>query len=343
MKLVLHAPNVHQGGGKTLLLSLLGAFDKSESATVLIDDRLGLPGLPENIRVVRFPPTVVGRISAERFLKAHAEPADTVLCLGNLPPLLRLRARRTVLFLQNRYLLDAVSTSEFTLRVRLRNSIERYWLRARVRNVQLVVVQTASMADATHRSLGINPAIAPFAVTHVKPAPGIDEVRRQGATTAVFLYVASGEQHKNHRRLVEAWTLLANAGIRPLLRLTLNPTRHSTLTTSIDARRKQFGLHIENVGEVDTTRLAQIYDEATALIYPSLTESLGLPLLEARAHGLPVIASERDFVRDVVIPHETFDPESALSIARAVRRFLRLPEPTLEIKTPGEFLDLVLK
>ena len=40
---------------------------------------------------------------------------------------------------------------------------------------------------------------------------------------------------------------------------------------------------------------------------------------------MPVIASERDFVRDVSVPRETFDPVSPRSIAAAVRRFMNVP------------------
>ncbi len=60
----------------------------------------------------------------------------------------------------------------------------------------------------------------------------------------------------------------------------------------------------------------------TALIFPSKTESLGLPLIEAASAGLPIIASELDFVRDVCVPNETFDPYSSTSISRAVKRLL---------------------
>jgi glycosyltransferase involved in cell wall biosynthesis len=53
-----------------------------------------------------------------------------------------------------------------------------------------------------------------------------------------------------------------------------------------------------------------------------MAETFGLPLLEATMLGIPVIAGEVDFVRDVCVPQQTFDPDSPRSIARAVRRFL---------------------
>ena len=76
------------------------------------------------------------------------------------------------------------------------------------------------------------------------------------------------------------------------------------------------------------------------MIYPSLFESFGLPLVEAQSFGLPVLAAERDYVRDVITPAESFDPESAVSIARAVMRHLSLTQSQTLISV-SEFLEKV--
>ena len=86
----------------------------------------------------------------------------------------------------------------------------------------------------------------------------------------------------------------------------------------------------------------ELYKCAGALIFPSASESFGLPLVEAAACGLPIVAAETDYVRDVVIPLETFDPESAVSIARAVRRFLGCPETPGPVMTASEFVERIL-
>ena len=82
-----------------------------------------------------------------------------------------------------------------------------------------------------------------------------------------------------------------------------------------------------------------LYGEVRALIYPSRLESLGLPLIEARAAGLPILAAELDYVRDAVDPEECFDPDSALSIARAVKRFLGYKEAPLPLIGAEAFLE----
>jgi glycosyltransferase involved in cell wall biosynthesis len=78
-------------------------------------------------------------------------------------------------------------------------------------------------------------------------------------------------------------------------------------------------------------------------LFPSLGESFGLPLIEAQAMGLPILAAELDFVRDVCAPVETFDAQSAVSIARAVRRFLQQAESPRAPATAQEFLARLMQ
>jgi len=156
-----------------------------------------------------------------------------------------------------------------------------------------------------------------------------------------FLYVASGEPHKNHRNLVEAWALLAGEGIKPGLCLTLDRDRFPDLCGWIEDKAKDMGQNITNVGSIPAQDLEKVYKESLALIYPSDFESLGLPLIEARCAGLPILAAERDYVRDAVDPEETFDPGSPVSIARAVKRFLRIPEEPLPVMNAREYLSKV--
>jgi glycosyltransferase involved in cell wall biosynthesis len=156
-----------------------------------------------------------------------------------------------------------------------------------------------------------------------------------------FLYVASGEPHKNHRNLTEAWALLAMEEIRPGLYLTLDKSRFSELCAWIEGKTKSLGLNVTNLGSISAQDLDRVYKGSLALIYPSDFESLGLPLIEARCAGLPILAAERDYVRDVVDPEETFDPNSPVSIARAVKRFLEIPEKPLPVMDAREYLSKV--
>jgi glycosyltransferase involved in cell wall biosynthesis len=103
------------------------------------------------------------------------------------------------------------------------------------------------------------------------------------------------------------------------------------------AQVSKHGLLIESLGVVSHDRVKELYAKAAALIYPLSLESFGLALIEARQAGLPVLAPELDYVHDIL------DPESAISIARAVKRFMGASEDALQLKGAADFLDYVLR
>lgn len=303
-----------------------------QPCTLLADDRLDTRPLPAHIAVETFRPTITGRLAAELRLRSLTAAGTVVLCMGNLPPLLPASARIAI-FLQNRYLCSAASTRGLPLMARLRIAVERQWLRRRLKPHMRVIVQTDSMRRAASDTLAISPTVLPFLGS--PPAASRISTPRQ----ASFFYPASAEPHKNHTVLLEAWRLLDESGIKAELHLTV--ARQSAAATEI-ARLQARGLQIVNHGPVETDAIAHFYRTSTALIFPSLFESFGLPLLEAQAAGLPIVAAERDYVRDVVDPAETFDPDSPVSIARAVRRLLKTPDRPVMPLTPAGFIERVL-
>lgn len=326
MSLIVHAPNIHQGGGKVLLLSLLEAAARFDAVTVHIDDRLEVPEeLSRSITITRIPPTISGRLLGEWILRRVAQAPDTVLCFGNLPPLFRVKSR-CIVFLQNRYLVESRGLDGFSLRVRMRLMMERYWLRAFHTHAATFIVQTKSMQQLAQQTLQ-----RPVAVMAILPDfSGIQRRKIEkdlGRTASYdFLYVASGEPHKNHVNLLEAWKLLASDGLYPSLCLTVSASDYPRLARIVEEAKSDYKLNIDNVAAYSRSDVQRLYDNARALVYPSTVESFGLPLLEARQAGLSIVAAELDYVRDLIDPEETFDPESPMSIARAVKRFLQVPE-----------------
>ena len=146
----------------------------------------------------------------------------------------------------------------------------------------------------------------------------------------------------NHRLLIEAWCQLAREGYFPSLWLTLDEKINADLCLWINQKKTQAGLRIENLGGRSHDEIKRLYTQAKALIYPSTFESFGIPLIEARQAGLAVLASELDFVRDVLDPEEVFDPQSSVSIARAVKRFMGWDEKALPLLDATAFLQTLL-
>lgn len=341
MRLILHAPNISQGGGGALLTALLEADVNGLPRLVTVDERFVLPRcLRGDVVVKRVVPTLAARLGAEWRLRGTTRAEDIVLCCGNLPPLFRLPSK-VILFLGNRLLVEDIALNEYPLRSRLRLLAERRWLRSRLRNVHRVLVQTATMQHKVKAGLGVVADVLPF-VKDGRTIPRHQKPKERNATRFDFLYVASGEPHKNHVHLIEAWQLLAAEGIWPKLCLTLSPKHHAKLCRHIADTTAKHGLNITNRGTVPAGEIQDLYEETRALIYPSTLESLGLPLIEARLAGLPVIASELDYVRDLLDPEQTFDPSSPMSIARAVKRFMRLDDNPTPILNAVDFVKNIV-
>jgi glycosyltransferase involved in cell wall biosynthesis len=169
-------------------------------------------------------------------------------------------------------------------------------------------------------------------------------IKKDSGHTAVydFIYVATGEPHKNHMNLLEAWKLLASEGLYPSLCLTISASVHPGLFQTIEQAKIDHKLNIFNVQTHVPSDMHGLYENSRALVYPSMLESFGLPLVEARQAGLSIIAAELDYVRDLVDPEEVFDPRSPQSIARAIKRFLQIPETPITILSSEAFVSRLL-
>jgi O-antigen biosynthesis alpha-1,3-rhamnosyltransferase len=78
---------------------------------------------------------------------------------------------------------------------------------------------------------------------------------------------------------------------------------------------------VRRVGRVDDATLLHLTAGARALVYPSLYEGFGLPLVEAMACGVPVISSDRGATREVVGDGGLLiDPRDPIALSAAMAR-----------------------
>ncbi len=111
------------------------------------------------------------------------------------------------------------------------------------------------------------------------------EIVPYAAARPFFLYVGNHRAHKDLPTLFAAW-----ASLGPELAADLYLTGADDLPPAVARPTRPSG-SLRFLGEVDVETLATLYAGAIALVYPSLREGFGLPLLEAAAVGTRVIAS----------------------------------------------------
>ncbi len=349
--LIIQASNVHQGGGRVLLEEIIRAMIESQSLPpknnsgvpshepliLFVDRRFQvLPDWEQKLKIIKVSPSIPARLKVEFLIKKWAKEGDRVLCFGNLPPLFKPKATVS-LFFQNVILFKENSFVKFKLRTQIKHKIERIWIRYGLRHVSQVVVQTFGVQRTFQKEFNFSKIkILPF----VKLKNSSDLQISANKKNYDFIYVASGDPHKNHQKLVDAWILLAKENKFPVLCLTV-ANHYQDLLKYVYRKKEEYKLKIFNFGENSRDEILNLYSQSHAAIYPSLCESFGLPLLEARQYGLSIVAAELDYVRDLLDPAESFDPNSAVSIARAVKRFLQIQEQKVEICSTATFLHEV--
>jgi alpha-1,3-rhamnosyl/mannosyltransferase len=85
--------------------------------------------------------------------------------------------------------------------------------------------------------------------------------------------------------------------------------------------------HIHFTGFISDADLAELLNAAEALVFPSLWEGFGLPAVEAMSCGLPVLASRRSSLPEVIGDAGLFfEPEDAVDITGCILRFMRDPQ-----------------
>ena len=343
-RIFINANNVHQGGGRALLLSLLKVISEKYDWYAALDTRLHTSDISfDALRIKWVARSVLLRFSCERWLVRAVQENDVVLCFGNLPPLFHSRGR-VIVFVQNRYLVESLSLHDHPMRVRLRIYLERWWLIRCARNVDLFIVQTPTMRSLLQSRIGSDKSVAVLPFVNVSAGYARSASFRTSSVFKYdFLYVASGEPHKNHRNLIEAWCWLAKEGLFPSLCLTVDEAAFPEVSQWMKKQIADHGLKVENLGVIAHAQVQLLYEQAKALIFTSAFESLGLPLIEAHQAGLPVLAPELDYVRDVIDPDQVFDVNSPISIARAVKRFLGIGEPALPLLDAEGFISQILQ
>lgn len=149
------------------------------------------------------------------------------------------------------------------------------------------------------------------------------------------IYPANGWPHKNHRMLLTAFGIYCARFPASRLVLVLTGADVGEGSFLVTAARRM-GLHekVKTTGFVSDDELADLFSGAAAVVFPSLFEGFGMPVLEAMALGVPVFCSNVTSLPEVAgDAAATFDPRLPLDIVRALE--------SVEAMSPEERADRV--
>lgn len=135
--------------------------------------------------------------------------------------------------------------------------------------------------------------------------------------TPYVLLPTGGTPHKNNLKAVQAFSLFKQNLLHPIKLVT---TSHFRDYEKAELRAIA-GDDIIFTDVISDDQLGILFKNAQSVMFPSLYEGLGIPVLEAVAHDKPVACSDIDVFRE--IPHfykafYTFDPNDPIAMADAL-------------------------
>jgi glycosyltransferase involved in cell wall biosynthesis len=211
--------------------------------------------------------------------------------------------------------------------------------RAHATRADGIVVMSDHVGAEVQRVLRVDPA--KIAVVHAGAPPWAP--RRIAPANGYVLFVGTLEPRKNVGVLLDAFEKIlegraghSGAGI-PELVLAGNATDAARPWLERLVRPPLAG-RARHLGYVDAADRRALYEGASVLVLPSFDEGFGLPVLEAMTLGVPVVASRRGSLPEVLgEAGQLVDAEDAQGFADAINRVLR--DPALAAASAAKGVD----
>jgi glycosyltransferase involved in cell wall biosynthesis len=176
-------------------------------------------------------------------------------------------------------------------------------------------------------------AVVHHGLDHETFRPASDEAVRAvrgrfGIDGPYLMFLGGIEPRKNLSRLVEAFARLER-DVRPSLVLAgagvaWNPEGWDQLRPALDALPADVRSRIVLTGYLSEPDKVALLSGATAMVYPSLYEGFGMPVLEAMGCGSPVVASNVSALPEVAGDAAVLvDPRDADALVAGIDRVLR--------------------
>lgn len=330
--ILLDAIYINNSGGKVLLDYLISELEKTDKEIFyLLDFRIQNEGLKvkSTNKVAYLQSSLIKR---RNFYKENKNKFSTILCFGNLPPNIKTSAKVYTYFHQLLFLdlpkeMSFVQKKLYYIKTRILNNFKNntdYWI-VQTDLVKEKLARKYKIQESTILSLPFYP---PFNSEIVL-------LKKQHQ----YIYVSNVTIHKNHTRLIEAFVKFYDIHKKGKLILTI-PSDAEEMLRLINLKKNE-GYPIENIGFVKRENLQKLYAESEYHIFPSLTESFGLGIVEAIENNCKIIGSDLPYTYAVCKPSLVFDPLNVNSITDALSLSLQKNIINSESKVNNEINNLI--
>ena len=169
------------------------------------------------------------------------------------------------------------------------------------------------LADAGHAPM--------LRIAHLGADPAVEPAAPPPIAGTYFVCVATIEPRKNHLLLLNIWRRFAEerrADIPKLVLIGRRGWENEQIVDMLD-RCPSLQEHVLEFGGMPDGQMRSVVANARALLLPSFAEGFGMPVTEALAAGVPVIASDIDALREAggAVP-DYLDPLDGIAWINAI-------------------------
>lgn len=144
------------------------------------------------------------------------------------------------------------------------------------------------------------------------------DINHFGISKPFLLYVGAAYPHKNLERLIKVFKEFNKEGNYQLVLVGDHDYFYKRLK---ELARGQ--LDIIFTGFVSENELSALYNKGRVYIFPSLSEGFGLPVIEAQAHDLPVISSNKSSLPEILNDSVVyFEPEDETEMLNKIKQIM---------------------
>jgi len=329
-RILIDAIYLNSLGGLNLFKVFLNGIKNKSKYFVIVDDRFDL----KQLKNVDYKVVSKNEVSRLIFYFFNRKKFSKIICFSNIPP--PINATKTFIYFQNHLLINKKG-------IRI-PSKEKLLLELKLSYIKFLnkknynwIVQTHSIKVEIQEKLHLK-------INNLYVFPFFKEIKQQKSKSNenIFIYPANFLPHKNHEILLSSFILAANKISSTIeIKLTIEESKFYFLLNKFTFIPPN--LTITNLGQLNQDKMYKEYKKCKFLIFPSLKESFGLPLIEATNIGLKVLASNLSYVNEVVIPSLTFDPSSSNSICKVIIESTYMDLPPSKLKIKNRLLELITK
>lgn len=273
--------------------SLIEASKEPLSFTVFVKGNPDTSGLPEGVHIVHIPNVFYWHL----YLLMHYRACDVFVFFTESSPIF-LWSKSIIVFFDAAYYYFG-STSIFSRVERSFLVLWRSWMMRLSRHV--VTISEASKNDLVE--------IFSVPKNHVSVIyPGFKSLQHLKVGVAVanqelyFMYIGPVKERKNVFRIVEAFEIFKTDTGLPHKLFLVGRKSKGAYEEKVDAHIEESVYKDEIIFKtnVSDAELGEVYRNATALVFPSLLEGFGLPVLEALSSNCMVITSSTTSTKEAL-------------------------------------------